>query len=161
MSATEILDNSHVYVIQTLDDLNDVQWDIAGVVGDWSVKDVVAHLASYEHLLLEILQAFMGQSGDRAYITAYRQGQEQFNVSQVEQRKYETAQHVMDEYQDMQTQTSSLLAQIPVARVEQEGTLPVSDTNPSGSLAKLVENLAEHSRLHCEQIRAFRQRENQ
>lgn len=161
MSATETLDNSHLYVIQTLDDLNDVQWDIAGVVDDWSVKDTVAHLASYEHLLLEILQSFIGQSGDKTYITSYRQGQEQFNTSQVQQRKYETAQHVMDEYQDVQTQTSSLLAQISPDVVEKEGTVPTSDANPSGSLARLIENLASHTRTHCDQIRAFRQRQNQ
>ena len=131
VNATETLDNSHLYVIQTLDDLNDVEWDIPGAVGDWSVKDTVAHLASYEHLLLEILQAFMGRSGDRRYITAYRQGQEQFNVSQVEQRKYETAQHVMDEYQDMQTQTSSLLAQIPADMLKKpESKQSMSSMNP-------------------------------
>lgn len=161
VSATEILDNSHLYAIQTLDDLNEVEWDMPNVVGNWSVKDTVTHLASYEHLLLEILQSFVGQASDRPYIAAYRKGQESFNQSQVEQRKYETAQHVMDDYQDTQMQTSSLLVQIPVDKVEQEGTLPVSDTNPSGSLAKLVENLAEHSRSHCDQIRAFRQRANQ
>jgi len=159
MSATEILDNSHLYVIQTLDDLNEVQWDIAGVVGDWSVKDTVAHLVSYEHLLLEILQAFMGQSSDKAYITAYRQGPEQFNTSQVEQRKYETAQHVMDEYQDVQTQTSSLLAQIPPDMLTKPETVP--SRNGMVSMEQFIENQVAHTRTHCDQIRAFRQRENQ
>ena len=159
MSATETLDNSHLYAIQTLDDLNEVEWDIPNVVGDWSVKDIVAHLASYEHLLLEILQAFAGQASDKTYITARSQGQEQFNASQVEQRKYETAQHVMDEYQDTQTLTSSLLAQLPADVVTKPETVPSRDGMVS--MEQLVENLAGHTRTHCDQIRAFRQREKQ
>ena len=142
MSVTETLDNSHLYAIQTLDDLNEVEWDMPNVVGEWSVKDVVAHLASYEHLLLEILQNFTGQASDNVYITAFRKGRE-------------------DDYQDTQTQTPSLLSQVPAAMVEKEGTIPVSDANPTGSLAKLVENIAVHTRIHCDQIRTFRQREKQ
>ena len=159
MSATETLDNCHLYVIQTLDDLNEVEWDIPGVVGNWSVKDIVAHLTSYEHFLLEVLQAFSGQAADKTYSTAYRQGREQFNASQVEQRKYETAQHVMDEYQDTQMQTSSLLAQIPADMVTKPETVLIS----SGmvSMEQFVEILAKHARTHCDQIRTFRQREKQ
>ena len=159
MSATEILDNSHLYAIQTLDDLNEVEWDIPGVDGDWSVKDIVAHLTSYEHLLLEILQAFAGQASDKTYSTARSQGQEQFNASQVEQHKYNTAQQVMDEYQDVQTQTSSLLAQLPADIVMKPETIPLR--GKMVSMEQSITGFVNHTRTHCDQIRAFRQRENQ
>jgi hypothetical protein len=160
VNATQILDDSHLYVIQTLDDLNELEWDVPGVNGDWTTKDVVAHLATYEHLLLELLQNFDSRNqGETPYITAFKQGQESFNKAQVEQRRYSTAQQVMDEYQDTQTETSSLLAELPASELAKDGTVTLFGRPES--LNSTIQGFANHTRTHCDRIRAFRQREHQ
>ena len=61
MNTVELLDNCHLKIIQVLDDLPELQWDIPEVCGDWSVKEIVAHLTSYELALAEALNTLSGQ----------------------------------------------------------------------------------------------------
>ena len=50
MNAAEVLDNSHLMIIQAVDHLPELEWDIPNACGVWSVKDIIAHLTSYEHV---------------------------------------------------------------------------------------------------------------
>lgn len=66
MNINEVLDNSHVAVMQAIDDLPEAVWDMPGVAGAWSAKDTLAHLTSRELLLIDTLKTFQGSS--RAHI---------------------------------------------------------------------------------------------
>src|SRR5437879_10560394 len=119
MNAAEMLDNVHLRTIRALDDLPELQWDLPGVCGDWTVKEIVAHLTSYELALAEGLKTFLGQPSTRTYISRLLEDGEKFNEEEVEKRRYDTAQRVMDDYNDAQIQTVSLLEQIPAERSEE------------------------------------------
>ena len=53
MNTSDLLEKGHLMVIQVVDGLPELQWDVPGVCGEWSVKDIVAHLASYERVILD------------------------------------------------------------------------------------------------------------
>src|SRR5579884_2319587 len=58
MNTAEVLENGHLLLIQVVDGLPEEAWDMPSVCGNWSVKDIVAHLASYEQLILDIVSTF-------------------------------------------------------------------------------------------------------
>ena len=155
MNATELLEKSNLLVIQTVDDLPETAWDIPGACGNWSVKDIIAHLASYEHIIVDILSIFQKEQ-PTPYILQFLHQLDQFNKVEVEARKYETAQHVLDEYQDAQVEATSLLMQIPDEKVQERGTMPWYGEDCC--LADFINRIYDHTREHCAQIARFRQR---
>lgn len=126
MDAVQILESSHARVLETLDDLSEPLWDVPGVCGEWSVKDIVAHLASYERVVIDVLKTFQGDE-PTPYMLRYFVDNDEFNKAQVEARKYLTAQQVMNEYQEAEVQSASLLEQVPADVVQRVGTLPWYD----------------------------------
>src|SRR5438067_13842578 len=84
---------------------------------------IIAHLASYERVVVDVLNTFLG-STPTAYSMRWINQPAEFNKAEVEARKYHTAQHVEDEYQDLQVQATSLLAQIPEETIPKTGTMP-------------------------------------
>ncbi len=154
MNATELLEKSNLLVIQTVDDLPETAWDIPGACGNWSVKDIIAHLASYEHIIVDVLSIFQKEQ-PTPYILQFLHQLDQFNKVEVEARKYETAQHVLDEYQDAQVEATSLLMQIPDEKVQERGTMPWYGEDCC--LADFINRIYDHTREHCAQIARFRQ----
>ncbi len=155
MNATELLEKSNLLVIQTVDDLPETAWDIPGACGNWSVKDIIAHLASYEHIIVDVLSIFQKEQ-PTPYILQFLHQLDQFNKVEVEARKYETAQHVLDEYQDAQVEATSLLMQIPDEKVQERGTMPWYGEDCC--MADFINRIYDHTREHCAQIARFRQR---
>lgn len=158
MTASELLDKSHVLVIQAMDDLRDPEWDIPGADGDWSVKDVIAHLASYERLLVDVLTTFPNGEATPTMLKFVRD-RKAFERDEVESRKYMTAQQVENEYNDLQIQSTSLLFQIPNDTVQRKGTL--TWYNQEASLADLVQFVVNDARQRCAQIIQFREKREQ
>jgi len=152
MNSSELLEKGHQMIIQVVDGLREVQWDVPGVCGEWSVKDIVAHLASYERVTLDVLNTFSGKE-PTPYVLRFISQTQQFDDSEVEARKYATAQQVIDEYQDTQVQTISLLEQIPPEKVQQPGTMPWYQKDLS--LADFINRMYEHTREHYDQIARF------
>ncbi|HEX4208408.1 MAG TPA: DinB family protein [Ktedonobacteraceae bacterium] len=155
MQTSQVLEQSHTWVTQAVDDLPESEWEVPGVSGEWSAKDVVTHLAAYERLLLDILHAFT--SGEPTpYVRTFLAGGEAFNKQTTEARKYEPAQQVLNEYQEAQVETTSALAQIPEEKMHETGTMPWYKSE--SSLADIVSMLNRHTKTHCDQIIAFRKR---
>ena len=55
MNAVDVLRYGHGTVLTTLEGVPSTEWTTPGVCGVWSVKDIVAHLASYELALVDVL----------------------------------------------------------------------------------------------------------
>ena len=157
MNAAKLLEQSHMMVLQTLDDFPEREWDIPGACGDWSVKDIIAHLTSYEHLLVDALTKLVSDA-PTPYLDKFVGGQDEFNKSEVAERQYYTAQQVIDEYNETQLQSSDLLAKVPAEKITQAGTLPGYDKDRS--VADLVSIISTHASEHCAQIKAFREKEH-
>ena len=157
MSVAENLETAHLLVIQCVDNLNEGEWDVPIAENSWTVKNIIAHLASYEHLLVEMFNVVLETSSDTPYLTQYRTQYADFNKIQVEARANSTAQQVVDEFEEVQAEATSLLARIPVETIEKKGTLGDKER----SLGDVVSNLTGHIQRHCAEITAFRDREKQ
>ncbi len=159
MNAAEQLENNHLLVIQSVDNLPELDWDVPNVHGTWSVKDIIAHLTSYEHILTDVFRTFLEESPDTPYLSKFIKQNSDFNATEVETRKYSTAQQVIDEYEEAQVDSTALLARIPADIADKAGTMPWY--GPERSLNDLIISFSTHIREHCEQIAAFREREKQ
>lgn len=154
MNARELLDRGHVMVLEAVDDLTESQWDLPGACGTWSVKDIVAHLTAYELAIADVLKTFQGAE-PAAYLKEALSNMDAFNARSVAERQYRTAQQVLDEYNDAQIQSTSLVSMIPAEKIAQPGTL--SWLRASISLADFLQEMYEHTCQHSEQIIRFRQ----
>src|SRR5689334_11292052 len=112
MNARDILKYGQQTVLQTLHSLPEASWETPGSCGVWSVKDIIAHLASYERVLVDILTTFT-RSGPTPALNTFLELGGQFNDSEVNRRKKKTIQDVLAEFNDTHIQVMSLLVNIP------------------------------------------------
>jgi uncharacterized damage-inducible protein DinB len=124
MNSVDILKYGHRTVINTLNVVPESEWETPGVCGVWSVKDILAHLASFEHQLIEVLGGFL-EGGPTPYLAKLAEiGPERFNDDEVALRQANTTAEVLAEYMETQAQTMALAARIPPETFRQNGTLP-------------------------------------
>ncbi len=153
MNAEDVLKYGHLTVVGTIQSLPEGEWETPDVCGWWSSKEIIAHLASFEHLLEEILGHIVSghptPTVDRFF--ASHQG---FNEVEVARRQGMTPEEVWVEYEGTHVQTLALIAQIPVERRRQPGILPAY-----GSEYDLEDFIAYtfygHKREHSAQIAVF------
>jgi Mycothiol maleylpyruvate isomerase N-terminal domain len=156
MNARDVLRYGHLTVLGTLEGLNVAHADTPGVCGVWSVKDIVAHLASFELMLEDVLKSM---SGERVTPTldAYRGESRQFNDTQVARRKGKSYVDVVAEYTLAHGRVAALAGEMPQDLFPHVNTIPWY--GPEYSLDDFIvyTNYA-HKREHCAQIKVFRKR---
>lgn len=154
MNTRDVLKYGHQTVLRTLDGLPKTEWETPGVCGTWSVKDIIAHLASYEHLLVDVLSTFL-DGGPTPYLEKMGTlGPLQFNDDEVALRQDKTIADVLAEYNDTHAQTMALAARIPAETFRQNGTL--SWYGPEYDLDDfIVYSYYAHKREHSAQIAVF------
>ena len=156
MNATDVLKYGQLTVMQAIDGFPEMAWETPGACGVWSVKDIIAHLASYERVLVDILTTFTG-GGSTPALNSYVEMGGQFNESEVSRRKAKTIQDILTEFNDTHVQVMSLLVSIPSETLRQSGTLPWYGREYALDDV-LVYMYYGHKREHSAQIAAFRDR---
>jgi hypothetical protein len=122
----------------------------------WSVKDIIAHLASHELLLVDVLTTLKG-GGPTPALDRFFELRSQFNDAEVSSRKEQTMQEVLGEYNDTHAQVMSMVAQLSSDTLRQNGTLPwYGEVYALDDF--LVYGYYGHKREHSAQIAAFRDR---
>ena len=154
MNAADILKYGHLTFLQTIDGFPEEAWETPGACGVWSVKDIIAHLASYEHVIVDVLTTFV-DGGLTPSLTLFLESGGQFNDSEVAVRKDKTVREVVAEYNDTHEQVMSLAARIPVETFRQTGTLPWYGMEYALD-DFIVYTQYGHKREHSAQIAAFR-----
>ncbi len=155
MNINEVLDNSHVAVMQAIDDLPEAMWDLPVTDDEWSSKDILAHLTSREALLIDVLKTFQGEQPS-PYILRWVEDHDRFDADAVQVHRYQTAQQVVNEYEDAQLQSSSVLAALPTDREAKQDSMPWLQSPMS--LADFVQAHADHARKHAHFIMEFREK---
>ncbi len=154
MNAKDVLHYGHDFVTRNLVDLPMSHWDTENVCGWWSTKNIIAHLASFEDVLIEVLQGFLG-GGPAPHLTAHNADPGKFNDDEVAERKARTPAQVFDEYCARHAETMALIARIPAETIRQPGTLPWY--GPDYSLDDfIVYQYYGHKREHTSQINVFK-----
>jgi hypothetical protein len=156
MNTESILKYGHETVMSTLNGLPQATWETPGVCGIWSVKEIMAHLASFEHMLADVLRSLLGEEATPT-LDKFRSDPQQFNDTEVEARRKMSVEEVLADYADTQARTAELLAQIPSARRRLNGTL--SWYGEEFDLEDFITyTFYGHKREHSAQIAAFRDR---
>lgn len=122
MNAVDVLRYGHGTVLGSLDGVPETEWTTPGVCGVWSVKDLVAHLASYELTLVDVLTSLTG-GGPTPTLDRFKQGPA-FNDAEVAAYQGLAAEEVRDAYTRAHEQVMALIADIPEERRRLPGTLP-------------------------------------
>jgi len=154
VNAIDVLKYGHQTVLRAIDGLAEADWHTPGVVGDWSMKDVIAHLASFEHVLLDVLNTFL-EAGPTPSLTGWLG--EDFNDTEVPKRRDMTVGQVLAEYTDTQAETMVLAARISAETYRLAGALPWYGAEYALD-DFLVYTYYGHKREHTAQIAVFRDR---
>ena len=97
MNVLDILKYGHLTLLGSIEGLSESYTEVTGVCGWWSVKDITAHMTSFEHLLAEVLDTFLGaEFGPNMTEMAQQAGE--WNDLQVEWRGDKSMAEVLAEY---------------------------------------------------------------
>jgi len=154
MNALDILKYGQGTVLQAIEGLPESAWDIPGACGVWSIKDIIAHLTSYEHVMVDVLSTTV-DGGSAPYLSKFTDPKGGFNDSEVAARKGDTVQEVLAEFEDTHAQVMSLAALISEETFRQTGTLPWYGMQYALD-DFIVYTQYGHKREHSAQIAAFR-----
>jgi ketosteroid isomerase-like protein len=153
MNAVDILKYGQQTVLQTLEEFPEAAVEKPGACGVWSVKDIIAHLASYEEVLVDVLATF-GSLQPTPYLNKFTEPGDQFNDTEVGLRKGRTMPEVLAEFKDAHAQVMSLATQISPELLRQAGTLPWYGMEYALD-DFIVYTFYGHKREHSAQIAAF------
>ena len=157
MNAVDIMRNGHGTVLEVVDGLASSHWQTPGVCGEWSVKDLIAHLASYEWMLVEVLDDLVNGGAVTPTLDRFRDGPASFNDIEVAKRRDDSVGEVLAEYKNVYEEVMALAERVPAGAWTQAGIL-----SWYGDAYDLDDFIAYtfygHKREHCAQIAAFRDR---
>jgi uncharacterized protein (TIGR03083 family) len=115
MNATDILLYGHRTLLQALDRVAPHEWQVGGACGRWSVKDIIAHLASYELWQQDVLAQAAGQPSS-GRLQAYLDAGDGFNDQEVERRQDFPPQAILAEYRQAHSECYRLAGEVAVER---------------------------------------------
>ena len=121
MNVLDILRHGHETVKTAVAELPNNEWYVPGVCGHWSVKDIVAHLASFEQLLVEVAQSVQQTNPPTPMLDHLLTNEAQFNDLEVEKRHDHTLETIWAEYETAHQTAVDLLSQIPAKQFRQNG----------------------------------------
>jgi len=157
MNAVDIMKNGHKTVLSVINGLDEDHWHTPGACGKWSVKDILAHLASYEWMLVEALTEVIEAGARTPLLERYRRDPHGFNDDEVEKRSDKGINQVLEEYKEAYQESSALAEQVPDGAWSQNGVLPwYGDAYDLDDF--IAYSFYGHKREHGAQIAAFRDR---
>jgi hypothetical protein len=155
MNAHDILKYGHLWVHKHLDGLTDDQMQVPGVCGVWSVKEIIAHLASYEWVLAEVLQGFIDPGPTPTLDQMTSMDGDAFNAVQVGMRQDNSVTEVVSEYNEAYAHVNQLLPRMDGAELRHAGTIPWYGKEYSLD-DLIVYQYYGHKREHMAQVAVYR-----
>ena len=157
MNTHDVLMYGHRWVHLHLDGLTDEQWLEPNVCGVWSTKDIIAHLTSFECLLIDVFSSCIRPTQTPVLEAFTHTDGDSFNAVQVGMRQAKSPVEVLKEYDDAYAEGMKLLAQIDEKTLHTPGTLPWYG-NEYSIQDLIVYQYYGHKREHCAQIAVYRDR---
>lgn len=155
MHAADVLRYGNMTLLGSIDGLDASDWETPGVCGVWSVKEIVAHLASYESVLVEILDGFVGGNAPTPLLNRFRDPEGAFNDAEVVARAGLSVEETLAELNGSHARVLDLIAEVPEDLARRAGTLPWYG-EPYALDDLLVYMYYGHKREHAAQILVFR-----
>ncbi|HZQ06039.1 MAG TPA: DinB family protein [Anaerolineae bacterium] len=120
MNARDILFYGDGTLMASLERIPPADRTKRGVVGWWSARETMAHLAIFEEQLVEVLELFIKGSG----VPEAAQMSPEMNDVLVAQRKDETFDELFADYQKAHARVMELIEKIPPEKLREVGTIP-------------------------------------
>lgn len=155
MNAHDVLFYGDSFVMRNLDGLPMDHWETDGVCGWWGVKQIVAHLASFEHVLADVLRSFIDGSAMPHLNRIAELGPGRWNDVMIAEREGLTPAETLAEYQQAQAENLRLITRVPAEKVRQAGTLPWYGAEYSLD-DYIVYQFYGHKREHMAQVNVFK-----
>lgn len=155
MNALDIIKYGHLHVMEAVNGLSDGEWQKVGVTTKWSVRDALAHLASYEHLLEDALNFVIKPGASIPHLDNMNSDREGFNDKEVGKRKNMSPQEVMAEYNDTHNRVTEIIKNMASELLRQTGTIPWYGAEYSLD-DYIVYASYGHKQEHIAQIKRFR-----
>lgn len=156
MHALDVLKYGNLTVLRAVQDLAEEDWHTPNVCGFWSVRQIIAHLASFEHVLLGALDVARGEPTAGPLAEMLRDGQA-FNDRQVPARAGLSPAETLAEYEATHARTLERAAALSSSLFYNTGFLPAY-----GMEYDLEDFITYafygHKREHAAQIMVFRDR---
>ena len=122
MHTLDILEYGHQTIIASINDFSSEEMEKPGVCGVWSVKDIMAHLTSFEHLLLDVIDALKGNTHTPT-LERWLKDPQAFNEYEVDLRSQRHFDSILQEYEETYHQTIDTIIRVPTTTLRQTGTL--------------------------------------
>jgi uncharacterized protein (TIGR03083 family) len=156
MNAHDILMYGDRTLMSGLDGLPRASWTEGGVCGWWSVKDVLAHLTSFEICHAELMASFI-QPAPTPMLDQFREQRTEFNDVQVEAMKDRSPDDVLHAYRGAHEDLMQAVSQLPASTLAEVGTIPWYGEDYSLDDLLVYSNYG-HKREHVAQITLFKDR---
>lgn len=155
MNAHDILMYGDSFVMRNLDELPREHWQTDGVCGWWGVKEILGHLASFEHLLNEVLRSFLDGGASLYMDQMAALGPGVWNDVQIANRQGQTPAEALAEYQQAHAESLRLVVRLPAETLRQAGTLPWYGAEYALD-DYIVYQYYGHKREHMAQVNVFK-----
>ena len=155
MNAPDVLRYGHLTLLGTLDPVPDELIDRPGACGVWSIREIVAHLASYELVLVDVLASASEAGTATPMLDRFVEQGGAFNDAEVEARATVSLPDLLGEIDAAHATTLELVAALDPARLREAGSIPwYGEEYALDDL--IVYQYYGHKREHSAQIEAFR-----
>jgi hypothetical protein len=157
MNPADILKYGDRFLTDILKDVPQSEWEKGGVCGVWSVKDIMGHLAAYEHWLQEVLAPFSGVDVEQQVFQLMGEvGPVRWNDVEVENRRGKSTADTLQEYRSNYVYTMEhIIPKVPAETWSKVGTIPWYGANYSLD-DFIVYAFYGHKREHGAQIAVFK-----
>lgn len=147
------LQDQHQEMLQAIDGLSPEEMQVPGVIGEWSVKDILFHNTMWEAELVKLLfQTEQGQT-PTSYL-AKASDIEGTNAAWYALGKDRTLEQVLDDFEGVRRQTIRRVSPFSDDDLNSVQRFPWLKDRLLGRL--IAEVSFEHDAEHCEQIRRWR-----
>jgi hypothetical protein len=150
-----LLEESREKFLDRLDGIPLEQWTVPGVVGEWSIKDILSHLSRWEAELIKLLwQAHEGQRPTTLQIT--QTNVDETNDLWFRESRTRSLEHVLEDFHAVRNQT--------ILRVEDFTEKDLTDSKRFSWLASrplwewIASDSFEHETEHISQIIEWRKK---
>ena len=155
MHPVDVLHYGHQTVIEAVGNLEESAWDIPGACGVWSCREIIAHLASFELVFVDLLHKLLNEDVPTPAMNAFMtDGPANFNDNQVALRKDQSPGESWAEYETAFQKSHNLFKRIPAEMFRQSGILAFY--GDEYDLEDFITyTFYGHKREHAAQINAF------
>ncbi|MCL4295814.1 MAG: maleylpyruvate isomerase N-terminal domain-containing protein [Anaerolineae bacterium] len=143
------LDKSWLEIKASYAGLSDSQLTEPGVAGDWSVKDILAHVTTWEEEALKYLPLIVKGGRPPRYSVKYG-GIDAFNAQMTEQKRGLSLAEVLDQLDETHRRLIAYIQSVPEEQFTRE--------TPFRHRLRL--DTYSHYPIHTKMIRAWRERSN-